>query len=235
MEALVRWDHPRLGRIPQEAFVGVAETTGLIVPLGRWVLYRVCREAVRWVGLTPRPPYVSVNLAVRQILEPGLVDDVAGALRASGLAPHQLQLEITEDAVMRTAGAQLSVLERLRDMGVRIAIDDFGAGYSNLACLRTLPVHVLKLDSGFTRGLGAATQSDLVNEQIVAALVAMARALDLTVVAAGVETEAQADFLRAIGVDAGQGYYLGMPEPPALAARMLRGGLRRVAARPGVG
>jgi EAL domain-containing protein (putative c-di-GMP-specific phosphodiesterase class I) len=234
MEALVRWDHPRLGRILPEAFIGVAETTGLIVPLGRWVLRRACREAVRWVGLTSRPPYVSVSLAVRQTLEPGLVDDVARALRGSGLPPHRLQLEITENAVMRTAGAPLSVLERLRDMGVRIAIDDFGAGYSNLACLRTLPVHVLKLDSGFTGGVGAAAPSDLVNEQIVAALVAMARALDLTVVAAGVETQVQADFLRAIGVDAGQGRYFGVPESPASAAMTVRG-TRRVPARPGVG
>jgi EAL domain-containing protein (putative c-di-GMP-specific phosphodiesterase class I) len=130
----------------------------------------------------------------------------------------------------------MSVLERLRDMGVRIAIDGFGAGYSNLACLRTLPVDVLKLDSGFTGGVGAVAQSDLVNAQIVAALVAMARALDLTVVAAGIETGAQADFLRAVGVDAGQGSYFGMPEPPAQAATMLRrDALRRVATSPGVG
>jgi diguanylate cyclase (GGDEF)-like protein len=225
MEALVRWDHPRLGLLAPDRFIGLAEATGLIVPLGRWVLSQACRQAFRWQErcgeLAADPPYVSVNLAVRQTMDPGLAEDVTQALEAAGLEPGRLQLEITESAAMRPAGGPVATLTALRDMGVGITIDDFGTGYSNLSYLRSLPVHGLKLDRAFVCGLGMSDDSDPVNEQIVTTLVSMAHALGLSVTAEGVETAAQADRLRAIGADVGQGRYFAPPGPPDLVTKAL--------------
>src|SRR5699024_2046796 len=153
-EALVRWDNPELGRLGPGRFITLAEETGMIVPLGRWVLRQACAEAKRWhdeFGSTA--PFISVNLAVRQARDPGLVDDVVRILHETGLDPVRLQLEITESAVMGPAGEPLEALYRLADMGVRIAIDDFGTGYSNLSYLRDLPVHELKIAGSFMGGL----------------------------------------------------------------------------------
>ena len=213
-EALVRWQHPELGRLGPDQFVGLAEETGLIVELGRWVLRQACRQARRW-----RSAFVSVNLAERQSRHPGLVDDVAGILAETGLPPCRLQLELTESAVMGTTDAALATLHQLSDLGVRIAIDDFGTGYSNLAYLRRLPVHELKIAGSFVEGLRS--PRDPVDERIVDTVVGLAHTLGLTVTAEGVETAAQAGRLRTIGCDAAQGWYFGPAGPPQAIAALL--------------
>ena len=215
VEALVRWQHPSLGRLGPDRFIDLAEETGLIVPLGRWVLRSACEQARGWLDrFGVDAPFVSVNLAVRQSREPGLVDDVRAVLAETGLPPRQLQLELTESAIMGTADGPLDALRALSDMGVRIAIDDFGTGYSNLAYLRHLPVNELKIAGSFVEGLRAADRSDPVDAQIVATLVTLAHALGLTVTAEGVETPAQAERLRRIGCDSGQGWLFARPGPP---------------------
>ncbi|MEU6024457.1 putative bifunctional diguanylate cyclase/phosphodiesterase [Micromonospora sp. NPDC048871] len=210
VEALVRWRHPQLGVLRPDRFIGLAEETGLIVPLGSWVLAEACREAVGWSARTGEPPYVSVNLAVRQVRQVDLVQEVCGLLQRTGLPPDRLQLEITESMMMSSAEQPVRALRALADLGVRIAIDDFGTGYSNLAYLRDLPVTELKVAGEFVRGLRAPEAPD---ERILASLVSLAHALDLTVTAEGVETVGQAERLRAIGCDAGQGWHFGRPAP----------------------
>ncbi|TDC78998.1 bifunctional diguanylate cyclase/phosphodiesterase [Micromonospora sp. KC606] len=211
VEALVRWRHPQLGVLHPDRFIGLAEETGLIVPLGGWVLAEACREAGSWTTATGDPPFVSVNLAVRQVHRPGLVQEVSGLLRRTGLPPRRLQLEITESTMMNTAEEPVLALRALADLGVRIAIDDFGTGYCNLAYLRDLPVTGLKVAGEFVRGLRAPEAH--ADERILASLVSLAHALDLTVTAEGVETGGQAERLRAIGCDAGQGWHFGRPAP----------------------
>jgi diguanylate cyclase (GGDEF)-like protein/PAS domain S-box-containing protein len=212
VEALVRWQHPAFGRLGPDRFIDLAEETGLIVPLGRWVLQTACEQAKRWVDLFgDAAPFVSVNLAVRQSREPELVDDVRKVLTETGLPPDQLQLELTESAIMGTADEPLEKLRTLAEMGVRIAIDDFGTGYSNLAYLRHLPVNELKIAGSFVEGLRANDRADPVDAQIVASLVSLAHALGLTVTAEGVETPAQAERLRLIGCDSGQGWLFARP------------------------
>ncbi|MBP2475791.1 diguanylate cyclase (GGDEF)-like protein/PAS domain S-box-containing protein [Crossiella equi] len=216
VEALVRWQHPEFGRLGPDRFIELAEETGLIVSLGRWVLEQACRQARSWIDeFGSAAPFVSVNLAVRQLRDAGLVGDVARILADTGLPPGKLQLELTESAIMGNAAEPLDALCALSDMGVRIAIDDFGTGYSNLAYLRHLPVHELKIAGSFVEGLRAAAAGDEVDQQIVATLVSLAHALGLTVTAEGVETTTQAERLRAIGCDSGQGWLFAKPGPPA--------------------
>ncbi|MDB1089591.1 EAL domain-containing protein [Streptomyces sp. ACA25] len=213
-EALVRWQHPRLGRLSPDRFIGLAEENGAIVPLGRWVLAEACRQARRWQREHAGTPlYVSVNLAVRQVWDSDLVADVAGVLGETGLAPALLQLELTESAVMGSAGRPLQALQDLSDMGVRIALDDFGTGYSNLAYLCRLPVRALKLDGTFVRGFRDARELGPADETLVSALVELAHKLGLTVTAECVEGRDQADRLRRIGCDAGQGWHWARPMP----------------------
>ncbi|HZP54811.1 bifunctional diguanylate cyclase/phosphodiesterase [Actinocrinis sp.] len=223
LEALVRWNHPRLGLLGPGRFVPLAEETGAIVALGRWVLRRAVADAATW----PRPPdgapvTVSVNVAVPQVRDPGLVREVHDALEAGGLPPARLQLELTESAVMEPGRRGRPAVQRLRelsDLGVRIAIDDFGTGYSNLAYLRRLPAHTLKIDASFVKGLippaaadgGGAQESS--EEPIVSSLINLARACGMMVIAEGVETGAQAEALRKLGADTGQGYYFSRPLP----------------------
>ena len=215
VEALVRWWHPELGRLGPDRFIGLAEETGLIVPLGRWVLRRACWQAKQWSDeFGEQAPFVSVNLAVRQLRDPNLVSDVAAILHETGLDPARLQLELTESAVMGTADEPLDALRTLSQMGVRIAIDDFGTGYSNLAYLRHLPVHELKIAGSFMEGLRDADRADPVDARIVGTLVDLAHALGLTVTAEGVETQAQARRLADIGCETGQGWFFGRPSPP---------------------
>ncbi|MFY1598776.1 putative bifunctional diguanylate cyclase/phosphodiesterase [Micromonospora sp. WMMD737] len=226
VEALVRWQHPELGLIGPDRFIGLAEETGLIVRLGEWVLRQACRDAEAWRREFPRAQLVvSVNLAARQADDPGIVDTVADALASTGLPADLLQLELTESAVMGTAGEPLRSLHRLAALGVRMAIDDFGTGYSNLAYLRRLPIHCLKLAGPFVEGIrGEDVEAvpDHRDERIVDALVRLAHALELWVTAEAVETGVQAERLRALRCDTGQGRFFGPPAPAAEITARLR-------------
>jgi diguanylate cyclase (GGDEF)-like protein/PAS domain S-box-containing protein len=214
VESLVRWAHPEFGRLGPDRFIGLAEETGLIVPLGLWVLEQSCTQAAAWARMGGIEPMVSVNLAARQVGEPGLVEDIANVVARSGLPPTSLQLELTESAIMGTTGEPLGALRTLVDMGIRIAIDDFGTGYSNLSYLRHLPVHALKIAGSFVEGLRTDQGGDTVDSQIVNALVSLAHSLKLDVIAEGVETREQADRLREIGTDSAQGWLYAKPGPP---------------------
>jgi diguanylate cyclase (GGDEF)-like protein len=221
VEALVRWHHPRMGLLGPETFVGLAEESGMIVPLGRHVLQVACRQAFAWFGAGRTGPFVSVNLASRQLRDEHLVDDVRAALSDNGLRPQQLQLEITESAVIGTDPLTGHTLDALADMGVRLAIDDFGTGYSNLTYLRRLPLDELKLDGSFLRGLHCEEAADPVDVQLVGSIVSLAHLLGLTVTAEGVETQAQVTILSGLGCDAGQGTYFSSAASPADVGRLL--------------
>jgi diguanylate cyclase (GGDEF)-like protein len=224
VEALVRWEHPELGRLSPGRFIPLAEENGAIVQLGRWVLERSCHQARRWhLAHGEAAPFVSVNVAVRQMWDSDLVADVAAILERTGLPPELLQLELTESAVMGSAGRPLQALNDLSDMGVRIAIDDFGTGYSNLAYLSRLPVRALKLDGLFVRGFGADQPPNPADETIVTALVRLAHQLGLTVTAECVESAEQAERLHAIGCDTAQGWFYAGPASPERIGSMLRG------------
>jgi diguanylate cyclase (GGDEF)-like protein/PAS domain S-box-containing protein len=222
VEALVRWRHPDFGALGPDKFISLAEETGLIVPLGRWVLRTACVQAKQWWDrFGDEAPYVSVNLAVRQCRDPGLVDDVRKILAETGLPSHRVQLELTESAIMSTTGEPLEMLRTLVDLGLTIAIDDFGTGYSNLAYLRMLPVRTLKIAGSFLEGLRDPGNASLVDTQIVRTLVSLAHLLGLTVTAEGVETTEQAERLRRIGADCAQGWLYAKSGPPEEIERWL--------------
>lgn len=221
VEALVRWRHPTFGVLGPDRFIELAEESGSIVQLGRWVLARACEQARGWRDVFgAAAPFVSVNLAPRQLHEPALVSDVAEILVANGLAPASLQLELTEQALMGDGAGPLTVLRRLHGMGVRIALDDFGIGYWNIPDLRRLPLHELKLAGSFAVGMQSA--SGLVDQRIVAALVDLAHALGLTVTAEGIETRAQFGRFCAAGCDTGQGSLIAPPCPAQQIDALLR-------------
>ncbi|MFF4949648.1 putative bifunctional diguanylate cyclase/phosphodiesterase [Streptomyces chattanoogensis] len=228
VEALVRWRHPQFGTLSPNRFIALAEENGAIVELGRWVLERACHQARAWQLAHPggQPLFVSVNVAVRQVWDSDLVADVAGILAETGLPPRLLQLELTESAVMGSAGRPLQALQALSDMGVRIAIDDFGTGYSNLAYLSRLPVSVLKLDGSFVHGFRSQEHPNPADEMIVEALVALAHRLGLTVTAECVESAEQAERLRRIGCDTGQGWLYSRPVAPDRVEALLDAGRR---------
>ncbi|MDQ2710049.1 MAG: EAL domain-containing protein [Actinomycetota bacterium] len=214
VEALVRWRHPEYGLLGPARFIDLAERNGSIVPLGRWVLTEACRQACEWADrYGDAAPYVSVNVAPRQLVEPGWLAEVSDVLSESGLEPSRLQLEITERAVLVDESGASGILRTLRDMGVRLAIDDFGTGYSSFSYLRRLPVHGLKIDGSFIQGLSDSGSADTPDGKIVQSLIAMAHALDLTVTAEWVETAAQVRRLTALGCDIGQGNWFGNPVP----------------------
>jgi diguanylate cyclase (GGDEF)-like protein/PAS domain S-box-containing protein len=205
-EALVRWRHPARGLLGPDAFIPLAEDSGLIRPLGRWVLEEACRAAAAW-QMAGTPLVVSVNIAAPQFQQPDLATEVAAALATSGLPAQLLQLEITERMLMDDAEATLAALRSLKDLGVQLAIDDFGTGYSSLSYLKRFPVDWLKVDKAFVDGLG----TDPEDTAIVRAITSLARALDLRVTGEGVETAEQAGHLRALGCDQAQGYHFARP------------------------
>ena len=209
-EALVRWEHPTNGLVPPDDFIPLAEETGLIGQIGRWVLREACRQAARWRDVRPggEPFVVWVNLSPRQ-LTADVVTLVAMALAESGIDPAQLGLEVTETALVADGDAAVEVLRELRALGVRLVIDDFGTGYSSLAYLRRLPVDGVKIDRSFVSSLGSSPE----DSAIVAAVVGMASALGLTTVAEGVETEAQLAELVRLGCDDAQGWYFARSQP----------------------
>ena len=225
VEALVRWQHPAQGLLGPGRFIELAERSGSIVPLGRWILHAACEQAATWWReLGAAAPFVSVNVSPVQLVEPDWVRSVASVLRATGLPARLLQLEITEQAVLGDETAALEALLALRAAGVRLALDDFGTGYSSLAWLRRLPVHALKIDGSFIDGLRHA-DADPVDSAIVGSLVGMAHALGLEVTAEWVETRLQAERLAVLGCDVGQGRWFGDAGPaewvPDLARRSI--------------
>jgi diguanylate cyclase (GGDEF)-like protein len=226
VEALVRWQHPRRGLLYPDQFVGLAEKSGVILQLGEWVLNEACRQMAEWRARGYPLEAVAVNLSALQFSHAGLVDLVAETLRRYGLAAGCLTLEITETTAMQDPPASMAILRRLSDMGVRISIDDFGTGYSSLLYLKRLPADELKIDRGFVRDLAPDTE----DAAIVAAIVALGRTLNLNVVAEGIETRAQQDFLTGLGCSTLQGFLLGRPMPAELlVATLLAGDLSREA------
>jgi diguanylate cyclase (GGDEF)-like protein len=209
LEALVRWDHPDRGLVMPGEFVGLAEDTGLIVPIGRWVLHAACQAARDWQRRFPLqpPPFLSVNLSVRQLQQPDLLEDVAGALDASGLDPGDLMLEITESVLAGDQQAMLERLAALRALGVHLAIDDFGTGYSSLAYLKHLPVDTLKLAKPFVDGLLRGPEEAALTN----AILRIADLLDLQVIAEGIEQPPQARELQRLGCRFGQGFHFARP------------------------
>jgi diguanylate cyclase (GGDEF)-like protein len=214
-EALARWRHPRRGLLPANRFIGLVEHSGLIVPLGNYLLAEACRQAASWRKHRGRRPYVSVNVSSAQLHQAQFARYVAEVLDRSRLSPPALQVEVTEEAIIETARAASS-LEALAELGVRVAVDDFGTGYSNLLRLRELPLHRLKLDAAFVQrgrphpiAMGGDTP-----EEFLAATVALGHTLDLEVTAEGLETADQVARARAAGCDTGQGWHFGRPLPP---------------------
>jgi diguanylate cyclase (GGDEF)-like protein/PAS domain S-box-containing protein len=220
MEALIRWQHPVRGLVQPKDFIDIAEETGLIVPLGQWVLEEACRQVAAWHdGFPTAPPLIlSVNLSPKQLQLPNLIDEVTRTLRITGLPPSCLKLEITEGVVMRDVETTIITLWKLKELGIRIAVDDFGTGYSSLAYLKRLPLDILKIDRSFVSALGQNHE----DTAIVKAMIAMAKSLKLAVTAEGVETREQAMLLSAWGCNQGQGYYYGKPLDSAATAELLR-------------
>jgi diguanylate cyclase (GGDEF)-like protein/PAS domain S-box-containing protein len=212
VEALVRWQHPVRGLVPPAAFISIAEDTGLIVPLGRWILNEACRHVALWQKLYPaQPPLtLSVNLSPRQFLHAGLLEDVKQVLGENDFPASCLFLEITEGVIMRDVEASVHTLTQLKELGVKIAIDDFGTGYSSLAYLKRLPLDVLKIDRSFVRGVG----QDSEDVAIVHAVIAMAKSLRLSITAEGIETAQQASLLHNWSCERGQGFHFARPLCP---------------------
>ncbi|MDF2741119.1 MAG: Signaling protein ykoW, partial [Actinomycetia bacterium] len=213
-EALARWNHPVRGLVPPTEFIPLAEASGLIRPLGAWVLREACRQAAEWQRNSPpreRPLTLNINLSGRQLQSPEVVDDVARALKESGLPPSALVLEMTESVLMDDNETVLTILRQLKELGVRLAIDDFGTGYSSMAQLKALPVDILMIDQSFVQGIG----SDNGDRAIVAATLGLGAAFGLDVVAEGIETAEMVEELRVLGCRRGQGYFLRRPAAPA--------------------
>jgi diguanylate cyclase (GGDEF)-like protein/PAS domain S-box-containing protein len=228
-EALVRWQHPERGRLLPGAFIGAAETSGLIVALGGYVLRQACTTAQAWATPDADVGIVSVNLSPRQFGDEQLLATIRDVLDRSGLCPRRLVLEITENVLISDLPGARAKLQALREMGVRVAIDDFGMGYSSLHYLRALPVDILKIDRAFVSGLGSADGADA----LVAAIVEMARVMDLETIAEAVETSAEATRLRELGVGLIQGFHLARPMPAAaIAGIWAHGGRLEATPRP---
>jgi predicted signal transduction protein with EAL and GGDEF domain len=219
-EALARWRHPTLGPVAPAKFIPLAESCGLIVPLGAWVLQEVCRQTRFWrdSGLPHLP--MAVNLSLAQCRSGDLANSTRRVLDASGLEPSALELEVTESLFLKPSNGHLNDLYRLHAQGVRVSIDDFGTGYSSLGRLRQLPVDQIKIDRSFVAGLGHSRDA----EAIVCAVIRLGRSLGLRVVAEGVETAAQCSFLQAEGCNAVQGFHIARPLPPSEFAALLREG-----------
>lgn len=217
-EALLRWPHPEMGFISPQQFIPLAEETGLIVPLGKWVLFQACTQAKAWNSALPSGLRVSVNLSSYQFRQKDLIDVIAESLENSGLPPAQLELEITESAIMQDTEGAVLMLKALQQMQIRIAIDDFGTGYSSLSYLKRFPLNVLKIDQSFIRDITVNSQ----DASITTAIITLAQSLGLEVIAEGVETREHLQFLQDKGCDLMQGYFFSRPVPADEFQRLLR-------------
>ena len=217
-EALLRWQSFELGPVSPAEFIPVAEQTGAILPIGDWVLREACRQLRAWQDAGFDAGTMAVNLSTRQFRQTDLAEEVRGVLAETGLAPDDLELELTESSIMDNLASAADVLTGLHAIGLRIAVDDFGTGYSSLAYLKTFPIHCLKIDQSFIRDI----PGDADDTAIVRTVIALASSLDLTVVAEGVENEAQLAYLRANRCDQAQGYLFSRPLPPDECERLLR-------------
>lgn len=224
-EALLRWNSLELGAVSPEEFIPVAEQTGLILPIGDWVLREACRQLRAWQAQGLAAGTMAVNLSTRQFRQKDLAEEIRVALRDSGLAPGDLELEITESSIMDSLGSAATVLAELEQLGLSIAVDDFGTGYSSLSYLKSFSIHCLKIDRSFIRDI----PGDENDTAIVRTIIALAGSLGLTVVAEGVESEAQLAYLRANHCDQAQGYLFSRPLPPDECVGLMRNGLRRAA------
>ena len=222
LEALVRWQHPKRGLLDPAEFVSIAEDSGLIEPIGRWVQERACRQILDWHEQRPdaRPFDVAVNLSARQVAHRDLPATIAEIIARTGLDPVHLRLEITESVLVEESATAIASLEALNEIGVRLVLDDFGTGYSSLAYLNRFPFHALKIDRSFVDALGIEQE----RTAIVEAIIGMARALSLEVIAEGVENEAQLAELRRLGCDYAQGHLFHAAMPAGDVSRLLREG-----------
>ncbi|MET4258925.1 diguanylate cyclase (GGDEF)-like protein [Bradyrhizobium sp. S3.12.5] len=218
VEALLRWSHPDLGNISPAQFIPLAEETGLIVPIGRWVVKEACAQAMAWQRRGLLPVSMAVNLSPRQFVDEHLLQDVDEALAASGMSPVLLQLEVTESMMMRNVGRALKVLDAIQSRGIRLAIDDFGTGYSSMSLMKHFPIDTIKIDRSFVRDL----PQDSEDQAIAQAIISMGKALGMTVVAEGVENAEQEAFLRTHGCDEMQGFLISKPVPARQMAELLR-------------
>jgi EAL domain-containing protein (putative c-di-GMP-specific phosphodiesterase class I) len=226
VEALLRWTHPKLGNLSPAEFIPLAEETGSIIPIGRWVLNSACAQNMSWQAAGLPAISVAVNLSPRQFIDPQLLDRLDEALAKSGMPPDLLQLEITESTVMHNVDRAAKLLGEIKRRGVRLAIDDFGTGYSSLAYLMRFPVDILKIDQSFIASIGDSAEA----LAMVHALVQLGHALGLKTLAEGIEDADQLEHLRAEGCDSGQGYFLGTSMDPATIDAMLAAGASTVAA-----
>jgi diguanylate cyclase (GGDEF)-like protein len=217
MEALLRWQHEDLGTVMPMQFIPLAEEIGLIVPIGKWVLKTACLQTVAWQNQGLNDLTMAVNLSARQFSDEHLLQDITSILVETGMDPRLLELEITESMLMNNVEKTMQILARLKTMGVRIAIDDFGTGYSSLSTLKQFPLDTIKIDGSFIRDVDSNAQ----DKGLTTAIIAMGRTLSLTVVAEGVETKEQADFLREQACDEFQGFYFNKPMPPDAFAELL--------------
>lgn len=218
VEALLRWENPFLGSVTPTRFIPVAEETGLIVPIGRWVLKTACAQNILWQNQGLPPVRISVNLSLRQLMDDNLVEDIKTVLDESGMPPNLLELEISESMLMHNPPQMIAVLTRIKKMGVRLAVDNFGTGYSSLAQISHFPIDTLKVDRSFIRNIAM----DSEDKAIIESIINMGKHLSLTVVAEGVETQVQDDLLRKLICDEVQGYYFSKPVAPAQFADLLR-------------
>ena len=218
VEALLRWNHPDLGTVSPGQFIPLAEETGLIVPIGRWVLKEACAQNMAWQRRGLRPVTMAVNLSPRQFADAHLLHDVDEALLASGMSPVLLQLEVTESMVMRNVSRAIKVLDAIQSRGIRLAIDDFGTGYSSMSLMKQFPIDTIKIDRSFVRDLPI----DSEDQAIAQAIISMGKALGMTVIAEGVETVEQETFLRNHACDEMQGFLFSKPLPAQQMAELLR-------------
>jgi len=218
VEALLRWQHPDLGMVSPAQFIPLAEETGLIIPIGKWVLRTACTQNMAWQKQGLPPLCMAVNLSPRQFADDDLVKDVAEILREIGMRAELLELELTESMVMQNPDRAVKILSAIKDLGVRLAIDDFGTGYSSLAQIKRFPIDTLKVDRSFIREIPQVAEDSAIAE----AIINMGKTLSLTVIAEGVETKEQKQFLRDHDCDEMQGFYFSKPIEATKFAELLR-------------